>query len=211
MGLQLVQVGVVRQIPGEELIPAEGVQIHEHRVALGLPRVGHLQVVGVGEHPHDLGADVLRLVRQIDAVAQGLAHLGLAVRARQPQTGGVVRQQGRRLYQRLAVQLVEPPYDLSRLLDHGQLVLAHGHGVRHERGDVRRLADGVGEEAHGDAVVKAPQLDLRLHGGIALQPGQRHQVHVVERQLRQLAHHGLDEHMGLGRVDAAGHIVQRHL
>ena len=60
-------------------------------------------------------------------------------------------------------------------------------------------------------MVKAPQLDLRLHGGVALQPGQRHQVHVVERQLRQLAHHGLNEHMGLGRVDAAGHIVQRHL
>ena len=60
-------------------------------------------------------------------------------------------------------------------------------------------------------MVEATQLDLRLDGGVALQPRQRHQIHVVEGQLRQLADHGLDEHVGLGRVDAAGHVVQRHL
>ena len=211
MGLQFVQIGVVRQVFGKVLIIAEGVQIHEHRVALGLAGVADLQVVGVGEHTHDLGADVLRLVGQIDAVAQGFAHLCLAVGAGQTQAGLVVRQQGRGLHQRLAVQLIEAADDLAGLLQHGQLVLAYGHGVGHEGGDVRRLADGIGQEAHGDAVVKAPQLDLRLHGGVAFQPGQRHQVHVVEGQLRQLTHHGLDEHMALGGVQTAGHVVQRHL
>ena len=40
---------------------------------------------------------------------------------------------------------------------------------------------------------------------------QRHQIHVVERHLRQLADVGLYKNGGLGGVDAAGQIVQRHL
>ena len=132
VGLQLVQIGVVRQVFGKVLIIAEGVQIYEHRVALGLAGVADLQVVGVGEHTHDHGADVLRLVGQIDAVAQGFAHLRLAVGAGQTQAGLVVRQQGRGLHQRLAVQLIEAADDLAGLLQHGQLVLAYGHGVAKE-------------------------------------------------------------------------------
>ena len=168
-------------------------------------------MVGVGEHTHDLGADVIGLVGQVDAVAQRFAHLRLAVGAGQTQARLVVRQEGGGLHQRLAVQLVEAADDLARLLQHGQLILAHGHGIGHEGGDVRRLADGIGQKAHGDAVVKAAELDLRFDGGVALQTRQRHQIHVVERQLRQLADHGLNEHMAFPGVKTARHIVQSHL
>ena len=60
-------------------------------------------------------------------------------------------------------------------------------------------------------MVEAPELDLRLDGRIALQTGQRHQIHVVEGQLRQLADVGLHQNGGFGRVDAAGQVIQRHL
>ncbi len=168
-------------------------------------------MVGVSIHAHDLGADIVWLVSQIDAVAEGFAHFGLAVGAGKPEARLVVRQQGGGLHQRLAVQLVEAADDLAGLLQHGQLILAHGDGVGHEGGDVRRLADGVGQESHRDAVVEAPQLDLRLDGGVPLQTGQRHQVHVVEGQLRQLADVGLHQNGGFLRVDAAGQVIQRHL
>ena len=211
VSLQLVQIGVVRQVAGEVFIGAESIQIEEHGVVLGIAGVGHLKMVGVGKHTHDLGADIIRCVGQIDAVAKRLAHLGLAVRTGKAEACLVVRQQSGGFHQYFAVQLVEAANDLAGLLQHGQLILANGDGVRHKGGDVRRLADGVGQKPHGDAVVKASQLDLRLHGGIAFQPGQCYQIHVVECQLRQLADMRLNQNGGFFRINAAGHIVQRHL
>ena len=80
-----------------------------------------------------------------------------------------------------------------------------------EGGDVRSLTDGVAEEAHRDAGLKVAHMDLALDGGVALQAAHGDEVHIVEAQLSQFRHHGLDENMGLGGVDAAGQIVQRHL
>ena len=80
-----------------------------------------------------------------------------------------------------------------------------------ESGDVRRLTDGVAEEAHRDAGLKVAHMDLALDGGVALQAAHGDEVHIVEAQLSQFRHHGLDENMGLGGVDAAGQIIQRHL
>ena len=147
---------------------AEGVQIDEHRVALHLAGVLHPQVVGVGVHGHDLLLDVLRFFRQIDAVAQALAHLGLAVNAGQAQAGSILGQNDLRLHQRVAVHGVELVHDLAALLDHGLLVLTGGHRGGLEGGDVGRLADGVAEEAHRDAGLEVAHLDLALHGGVAL-------------------------------------------
>ena len=56
-----------------------------------------------------------------------------------------------------------------------------------------------------------PRSWISLHGGVAFQPGQRHQVHVVEGQLRQLTPTDWMRHMALGGVQTAGHVVQRHL
>ena len=80
-----------------------------------------------------------------------------------------------------------------------------------EGGDVRSLTDGVAEEAHRDAGLKVAHMDLALDGGVALQAAHGDEVHIVEAQLSQFRHHGLDENMGLGGVDAAGQIIQRHL
>ena len=211
MRLHLVEVLVFRPELCKVLRTAEGVQIDEHRVALHLAGVLHTQVVGVGVHGHDLLFDVLRFLGQVDAVAKALAHLGLAVGAGQTQAGGVLGQHDLRLGQGIAVNGVEFAHDLAALLDHGLLVLTGRHGGGVESGDVRRLTDGVAEEAHRDAGLKVAHMDLALYGGVALQAAHGDEVHIVEAQLSQFRHHGLDENMGLGGVDAAGQIIQRHL
>ena len=190
---------------------AEGIQIGEDGVALHLAGVLHPQVAGVGVHGHDLLLDVLRLVGEVDAVAQRLAHLGLAVNARQTQTGGVLGQHDLRLGQGLAVDGIELVDDLAALLQHRHLILARRDGSGAERRNVGGLTDGVGEEADRDAGLEVLLLDLRLDGGVALQAGHRDEVHIIEAQLGQLRHHGLNEDVGLGGVDAHGQIVQRHL
>ena len=102
-------------------------------------------------------------------------------------------------------------HDLAALLQHGHLILTGRHSGGTERRDIRCLADGVGEEAHRDAGLEVPHLDLALHGGVALQAAHRDQIHIIEAQLCQLRHHGLDEDVDLVGVQTAGQIVQCHL
>ena len=211
MCLQLVEVLVLGQELGKVLRAAERIQIDEDGVALHLAGVLHPQVVRVGVHGHDLLLDVPGLVGEVDAVAEALAHLGLAVGAGQAQAGAVLRQNDLRLHQSLTVDGVELMDDLAALLDHGALVLACGDGSGLEGGDVRGLADGVSEEAHRDAGLEVLLLDLGLDGGVALQAGDGDEVHIIEAQLGQLRHHGLDEDVCLGGVDAHGQIVQSDL
>ena len=211
MCLQLVEVLVLGQELGKVLRAAECIQIDEDGVALHLAGVLHAQVVRVGVHGHDLLLDVLGLVGEVDAVAEALAHLGLAVGAGQAQAGAVLGQNDLRLHQSLTVDGVELMNDLAALLDHGALVLACGDGSGLEGGDVRSLADGVSEEAHRDAGLEVLLLDLGLDGGVALQAGDGDEVHIIETQLGQLRHHGLDEDVCLGGVDAHGQIVQSDL
>ena len=102
-------------------------------------------------------------------------------------------------------------HDLAALLQHGHLILTGRHSGGTECRDIRCLADGVGEEAHRDAGLEVPHLDLALHGGVALQAAHRDQIHIIEAQLCQLRHHGLDEDVDLVGVQTAGQIVQCHL
>ena len=102
-------------------------------------------------------------------------------------------------------------HDLAALLDHGLLILTGGHGGSLESGDIGSLTDGVAEEAHRDAGFEVAHLDLALHGGVALQTADGDQILVVEAQLGQLGHHGLDKDVHLVGVQTAGQIVQRHL
>ena len=85
-----------------------------------------------------------------------------------------------------------------------------GDGGGAERRDVRRLAYGVGEEAHGDAGLEVAHLYLGLHRGIALQARDGDEVHVIERQLAQLRYLRLDEQGAAFGVKPAGQVVQRH-
>ena len=59
----------------------EDVEIGEHRVALDLAGVFDADMVGIGIHRHDLLLHLRRRVGDVDAVAEGLRHLRLAVRA----------------------------------------------------------------------------------------------------------------------------------
>ena len=211
MGLELIQPGVFRQKGGDVLRPAEGVQVGEHRVAGEAAGVGDPDVVGVGEHVHHLLPHFVGRIGQIDAVAQGFAHFGLAVDAGQAGADRAFGQQGGGLHQGVAVDGVELAHDLPGLLQHGQLVFAHGHGGGAEGGDIGRLADGIGEKAHRDAGLEIALLDLGLHRGVPLQAGHRDQVHIVKGEFRQLGNLGLDQQGGAGRVQAAGQVIQRHL
>ena len=179
-------------------------------------------MVGVGIHAHHLLAQLLGRIREVDAVAQRLGHLGLAVGARKPHADGIFGEQNLRLDERRTVDRIELVDDFARLLNHRLLVLSGRHGGGAEGRDVRGLADGVGEEAHGNALAlrtlllgvgirEAAELDFGLHRRVALQTGHGDQVHVVEGQLAQLGNLRLDEDGGALGVEAAREVVERHL
>ena len=166
-------------------------------------------MVGVGVHAHHLLAHIFGRIRQIDAVAQRLAHLGLAVGAGQAQARGILREQDLGLDQRRAVHRVEFVDYLAGLLHHRLLILARGHGRRAESGDVRRLRNGIGVESDGNRLAELAHHDLALYRWVALQTGHRDEVHVIERQFAQLRNPALDEYGRLGGIDAAREIVER--
>ena len=221
MRLQLVQRRVVGQIFREMLGAAEGIEVGEHRVALHLARVFDAQVVGIGIHPHDFLLHLVGAVREVDAVAERFRHLGLAVGARQTHADRILRQQDLGLDECRAVYRVELVDDLAGLFDHRLLVFARRDGRGLECRDIGRLADGVGEEAYGDALLllrvafggvlgEAPQLDFGLHGRVALQALYGDQVHIVERELAELRDLRLDEKGRPLRVEADRKVVECH-
>jgi len=212
VGLQLVEVGIVGQVAAEMFLAAEGVEVGEDGVALDLSRVADTQVVGVGEHRLDFLLHFIGAVLEVDAVAKGLGHLGLAVGAGQTEAGGVLGQENIGFHKGLAVDVVEAADDLAALLQHGFLVLAYGHGSSLEEGNVGGLGDGIGEEAYGNALAgEATHLNLGLHGRIALESADADEVHEVESEFAEFRNLALDEEGGLLRVEAYGEVVEGNL
>ena len=220
MVLEFVERGIVRPEFGEVLRAAERVEIGEYRIALDMPRIGDLNMQWVGIHAHDFLPHLLLAVCEVDAVAERLAHLGLAVGTGKAPAGIVVRQEYLRLHKHGGIDGIELAHDLARLLDHGLLILAHRHGSRLECRDVCRLAYRIAEETHGDAgtvlarivaLCEAAQLYLLFHGRIALEPLHGHEIHIIERKLGKLADLRLYEKRRLLRVETRRHIVQRDL
>ena len=84
MVLKLIQRLVVRKEFLKILRPAERVKVSKYRIALNGSRILHPDVVRVRIHGHYLFLYLLRLIREVNAVAEGLAHLGLAVYAGKP-------------------------------------------------------------------------------------------------------------------------------
>ena len=80
-----------------------------------------------------------------------------------------------------------------------------------ECGDVRRLAHRVAEEAQGHAGFEVLLLDLRLDGGVPLDPGHGDQVHIIGRQFEEFRDQALDEDGGFLGIDAHSQVVQGHL
>ena len=199
----------------------EGVQVGEDGVALDLARVLHPQVVGIGIHTHHLLLHFIGRVGEVDAVAQRFRHLGLAVRTGQTQAGRVVGQQNSRHDECFSIYGVEFMDDFARLFDHRFLILADRYGRGLESGDIRGLADRVGEESYRNTLAlrslffvafgEAAQLDFGLHRRIALQTGYGHQVHVVESQLAEFRHLRLDEERRLRGIQSAREIVEGDL
>ena len=209
--LEFVEVGIVGQIALKVLGAAEGIEIGEHRVAFEVPGVTYVDMRRVGIHRHDALLHRVGIVGEIDAVAEALRHLRLAVSARQAEAGGVGGQEDFRLDERFAVDIVEAAHDFRGLLDHRFLVLAGGHGGGAEGGDVGGLADGVGEEAHGNRRLETAHLYFGLHGGVALQAAHAHEVHEVERKFAELGDLALYEERDALGVEAAGEVVECHL
>ena len=168
-------------------------------------------MVGVGIHALHLLLHLVGRVRKIDTVAEALAHLGFAVRSRQAQAGCIVGQQDFRFHEGFTIYIVETAYDFTSLFNHRLLVFAHGHGSGAEGGNVRCLADGVGEETYGDACLEITHLDFGLYRRVALQAAHGHQVHIVEGQFAEFRYLGLDEDGTLRRVQSASQVVQCHL
>ena len=188
MGLQFIQVLVIRQICCKMLITAERIQINEHRISFHLSRILHPQVIGIRKHGHDFLLYLILGIRQVYAVSKGFAHFSLAVYTGQTQTRLIVRQKDIRLHQGIPVNTVELMDDFPGLLNHGRLVLTYRNRGRLKGGNVRCLADWVCEEAHRNAGLKVAHLNLGFYGRIALKPGYGHQIHIVKRHLAQLRH-----------------------
>ena len=138
VGFHLVEIGIVRQELLEVIVCAESVEIDEDRVLVlmlhsGIVCVCATEVSGVldiemervGEHAVDLLLQLFWRIGEIDAVAERLGHLGLAVSAREAQACRVVRKKNLRLYECLTIYVVETAHNLVRLLEHRLLVLAH--------------------------------------------------------------------------------------
>ncbi len=192
----------------QRLVGVEGIQIGEHRIALHLTRIAHLEVVGVGIHGEHRLLDLVARHAELYGVAEGLGHLGLAVDA--GQAAGVA-QNGLALGQHLlANQRVEAAHYLVGLLQHGQLILAHRHMGGAKGGDVGGLADRIDQEAGRQAALEPFLLDLRLDGGVALQPGDADQVEVIGRQLGEGGQGALQAEGGFGRIEAGGQVVGHH-
>ena len=208
--LEHLEVLILGQVLGEVLVAAERVQVDEGAVAFEVSRRVDCEVLGVGVHRVDLLLDFLGSVGEVYAVAQTLAHLGLAVGSGEAETGSVGGQENLGLYECLAVDIVEPVHDFTRELDHRRLILAGGHGRGLEGGDVRCLADGVAEETYGNALLEVAHLDFGLHRRVALYAAYCHQVHIIGGEFAEFGHLALDEDCGLGGVDAYGEVVQSH-
>ena len=195
----------------EVLRTAERIQIGEDRIALDLARIADLKMARIGVHTLHFCPNLLGGIRKIDAVAQGLAHLGLAVSTRQAQAGCVLRQENLRFDQSRAVGRIELADDFTGLLDHRLLILSNRHAGSLEGSDVGSLADRIAEEAHRSsglvvrtviALRKAPHLDFSLDRRISLKPLDRYQIHIEEAEFGKFTDLGLDEDVGLFRIKA---------
>nr|GEU28206.1 hypothetical protein [Tanacetum cinerariifolium] len=190
------------------LLRIERVQVDERDVAFQVARVFHAQVQRIRVHFFDGSRNLGSGGAQVDGVAQRLAHLGLAVGARQ---AADFRHQRLALDQHVAVgNAVKAAHDFVGLLDHRDLVLAHRHDRRLEGRNIGRLRSRIGEETGGDVALETAQRDFGLDRGIALEAGHGDQVQIIKRQFGQFRDLRLDQDGRLGGIDAHGQVVERH-
>ena len=188
----------------------EGLQIGKDGVPLQMTRVAHAEMLRVCIHGLDARRHRIRIVREVDAIAEGLGHLCLAVCARETAGSCVARNQRLRLHEHRRINRIELPDNLSRLLDHRQLILTDRHRSRLKGRDIRRLADRIGEEADRDIRLEIPELNLILHGRVALQSGDRDEIRVEEGELSEFRDLRLNKECGLLGIESHREIVECH-
>jgi|GEM_PF-6705142 len=186
---------------------AEEIEVRVKVAVLGIARVLQAHALGVGQHGHDLGPDLVHGVLQVDGVAVAFGHLA-AVQARQLGRGS---QLGLGLGEELAVEEIEAPGDLPGQFQVRQLVLAHGHpfGLVHD--DVGAHEHRVAQEAVGVQILLHQLLLHFLVGRVALQPAERGHHGQEQVQLCMLLDLGLlEEDRALG-IQARGQPVHDQL
>ena len=207
-----LECGVVGSQACHLFVGCEGVEVGEYGVPLEVSGVVDLEVRGVRVHGFHFSVDLVGRVAEVDAVAEAFAHLGFAVGARQSEAGSVVGQEYVGLNEGVAVDVVEAANYLAALFEHGFLVVASGYGGCLEHGDVGGLADGIGEEAYGNALAaEAAHLYFGLDGRVALQSGHADHVHEVEGEFAEFGYLALDEECCLGGVEACCEVVEGYL
>ena len=206
--LELVEVLVFRPVLCEVGIGGEGIEIGEHGIAFDVSGVADVEVCGVGIHGAYLLPYLVGGVGEIDAVAEALRHLLLAIGAGEAACGEVLGEHDLRLYEDGRIDLVEAAHELACDLEHGLLVFACGHGGSLEERDVGSLRDGIAEEAERDVGFEVAHLDLRLHRGIALHARDGDEVHEIGGELGKLGDMALDEEDALLGVETCSHPVE---
>ena len=103
MSLHFIKIGIFRKIFREMLRSAECIEICEYDIALDVSGIGDLEMFRVSEHAVDLLLYFLGSIRQINAVAKRLAHLGFSVGTRQTAARYVLRKKHLRSDEGLAI------------------------------------------------------------------------------------------------------------
>ena len=137
----------------------------------------------------------------MDRVAETLAHLLVAVETRQP---AELREERPRLDEHVAEEVVEPADRLTRQFQVRHLVLPNRHEARVVDRDIRRLEQGIAQEADGRQVLVLQVLLLLLVGRHALEPGNRHDHREEQVQLGVFGDERLDEQRALLRIESGG-------
>ena len=163
-----------------------------------MSRVRRPNAAWVRIHPHDLRANGLLVVKEIDRVPERSAHLGRSVRAGQgPATG----HEGSRCRKDGREPFVEASGDFASELDVGRLVRADRNDACLHEEDVRCLQDRISKKAVRGS--RDPQLaELVLECWDSLRPRDGHEHREVEKELRGLRHMRLEVDRGLVRIDA---------
>ena len=176
---QLFKVLVFGPELGEIGVGREGVHVGEHGISLYMTGVADIEMGRVGVHTLNLLPYGSAVVGEIDAVAQALAHLLLAVSTRQTARYGIVWKQNVWLYQHGRIYLIEASCQLAAKLNHRALVFAGRYGSGLEGCYVSGLTNRIAEETQWNVGFEVAHLNLSLDSWVALHAAHRHQVHEI--------------------------------
>ena len=191
-------------------VGVENVKISKDHVSFNLTRIFNMNVIRVRVHRHDFLLQRIRIVRQIDAVTKRFAHLGIAVKSRQP-SAAFLRENSFRFNQDFAVDRIKAAHDFSCLFKHRLLIIANRNIFGFKRGNVCCLTDRVSKEAGRNRTFKILLLNFCLNGRIALKTRYSHQIEVIQIKFCKRRNLRLNENRRFLRIKSGGKIIKRNL